>query len=80
MVLSRAIVASVLALCLSGCVGGKKLKASPTFICVELRQYSRAEKNQMADELEAFADRVPAIAGAIDDYGSLRAAIKAKCK
>ncbi len=77
---SKLYVASVLALSLAGCAGGgQKIKASPTFVCVELKQYSRAEQNQMADELEAYADRLPAIANAIDDYGSLRAAIKAKC-
>ncbi len=68
-----------LALLLGGCPGNPKIKASPTFVCVELKQYSRAEQNRMADELEAYADKVPAIAAAIDDYGSLRAAIRAKC-
>lgn len=80
MVLSRLTVASVLALSLAGCgAGGQKIKASPTFVCVELKRYSRAEQNQMADELEAHADQVPAIAAAIDDYGSLRAAIRKVC-
>jgi hypothetical protein len=77
---SRLYVASVLALSLAGCAGGEKIKASPTFVCVELKQYSRAEQNRMADELEAHADQIPAIAAAIDDYGSLRAAIRKVCK
>lgn len=76
---SRLYVASVLALSLAGCAG-EKIKASPTFVCVELKQYSRAEQNRMADELEAHADQIPAIAAAIDDYGSLRAAIRKVCK
>lgn len=80
MALSRLTVAAVLALSLAGCAGGQKIKASPTFVCVELRQYSKAEQNQMADELEAYADRVPAIAAAISDYGSLRAAIRKVCR
>lgn len=64
---------------LAGCAGGPKITASPQFVCVQLKQYSRAEQNQMADELEAHAASIPAVAAAIDDYGSLRAALRAKC-
>ena len=78
-VLARLTVASVLALSLAGCVGGPKIKASPVFVCAQLKQYSRAEQNQMADELEAHAASIPAVAAAIDDYGSLRAALRSKC-
>lgn len=77
---SRLIMAAVLALSLAGCVGGPKIKASPTFVCVELKAYSRADQNRMADELEAYADRIPAVAAAIDDYGSLRAALRSVCR
>jgi len=81
MVHSRLALCLAAALLLAGCVGGKtKITASPTFVCVEMKQYSRAEQGRMADELEAYADQVPAIAAAIDDYGSLRAALRKICK
>ena len=70
---------SGMAIVLAGCAGGPKITASPQFVCVQLKQYSRAEQNQMADELEAHAGSIPAVAAAIDDYGSLRAALRAKC-
>lgn len=70
----------LLALALAGCAGGQKITASPTFVCVEIKQYSRAEQNQMADELEKFSSEIPAVANAVNDYGSLRAALRKVCK
>jgi hypothetical protein len=68
------------ALLLAGCAGSAaKIKASPQFICVELRQYSKAEQKQMLAELEAHEAEIPAVAAAIDDYGSLRRAIRKVC-
>ena len=63
---------------LAGCAGGEKIKAGPTFVCPDVRQYSRTEKAQMLKELEEYEDRIPALSGAIDDYGSIRAALE-KC-
>lgn len=67
------------AIVLAGCAGREKIKASPTFVCAELKQYSPAEQNKMADEMEKHADEIPMVGAMIDDYGNLRAAIKAVC-
>lgn len=68
-----------LALMLGGCPGKEKINASPSFVCAELKQYSPAEQNRAADELERHAAQIPTVAGLIDDYGSLRAAMRAVC-
>lgn len=67
-----------LALALGGCPDKPKIKPGPTFVCPDVKQYSRTEKARMLQELEDYEDRIPALAGAIDDYGSLRAALE-KC-
>ena len=58
-VVSRLTVASVLALSLAGCVGGQKIKASPVFVCVELKQYSRAEQNRWRMNWRLMPGRYP---------------------
>jgi hypothetical protein len=75
----RILVLAGMASVLAGCAGGEKITASPTFVCTELKQYSPAEQNKAADEMEKHADEIPMVAAMIDDYGSLRAANKAVC-
>ncbi len=82
MVLSKFIAVPLVAVALHGCQPqdvSKALTASPTFVCLKVKQYSKAEQNRAADELEAYADRIPVIAGWISDYGSVRKALRAKC-
>ena len=64
-----------LAVALGGCPAHPKIKPGSTFVCPDVKQYSRAEKDRMLKELEDYEDRIPALADAIDDYGSLRAAL-----
>lgn len=75
----RILAAAGAAVLLAGCPGRPELTASPQFACVELKQYSRSEQAAIADQLEAHASAIPAVAAAIDDYGSLRAAIRKVC-
>lgn len=49
---------------------------STTYVCAKIKQYPKEVRDRAADELEAYADRVPTIAEWIADYGSLRAAMR----
>lgn len=79
MVTSKALILLIIAALLGGCAANPKITASPTFVCVEIKKYSREQQNRMADELEKHADQIPAVAEAIDDYGNLRSAIRKVC-
>lgn len=81
MVISKIAAISFVAVALHGCPDQKSaaITASPTFVCLKIKQYSKAEQNRAADELEAYADKIPVVAGWIADYGSVRKALRAKC-
>lgn len=64
-----------LALVLAGCAGGEKIKATPQFQRIECKRYSIAEQKKLLDDLDHLAEQFPEVAGLVDDYGSLRAAV-----
>jgi hypothetical protein len=52
------------------------VKAAKTVACPNLIQYSEAEREQVATEIETHGEKVPGMVSWIDDYGRTRSAIR----
>jgi hypothetical protein len=80
--LARTLAIAFLGLLLASCSafqGREPIRAAPVFTCAELKQYSKAEQNRIADQIEAHGASVPDVVGLIDDYGNLRAGLRKMC-
>jgi hypothetical protein len=77
--IARLAALAVAALFLAGCAIGRGVTAVPAFTCPTLKQYSPAQQNAVADEIERHGDKVSNLVEFNDDYGNLREGIRIAC-